>query len=90
MVEPEGSAAELEEAEQARTLYAEELRQLGAHAIAVDQVAGPRGTTYAVIAFVDREDVALPEYLELESGGQKKRVPVEARLQERFEPEGLA
>lgn len=55
----------------------------------MDRAAGSTGT-YSVVALVDREDVVLPAYLEIESGGGKKRVPVELRVEERFEPEGTA
>jgi hypothetical protein len=74
-------------ANQARTRYAESLRQLGAHAIAVDTVRRQGKSTFGVVAYFERKPSGVPRALMVTSGGRRLAVPVETRVMERFRPE---
>ena len=80
--------ATLREAELARKKFAEHLRGLGAHAVAVDQVKHRGKKTFAVIPFFEKKPrQTVPEVLEVRSAGKKVRVPAVVRIQERFKLE---
>jgi hypothetical protein len=71
----------------AREQHADYLRQLGAHAIAVDEVKRKGGKDYAVIAFFEQQPESVPRTLEVKSGKKTLEVPLVARVQEKFKPE---
>jgi hypothetical protein len=75
------------EANLARTQHADFLRQLGAHAIAVDEVKRKGDTDFAVIAFFEAKPDDVPRTLEVKSGKKTLEVPLVARVQEKFKPE---
>ena len=75
------------EAQLAREKHADFLRDLGAHAISVDEVRRKGEKTFAVVAFFEARPKGLPSELELERGGRTVRVPLAARVLERFKPE---
>lgn len=75
------------EANLARERHAEFLRQLGAHAIAVDEVKRKGDTGFAVIAFFQEKPEGVPRTLEVKSGKKTLEVPLVARVQEKFKPE---
>jgi len=82
--------ANLEEANQARNQHSDLLRKLGAHAIAVDEIKRSGRSTFAVIAFFEKEPTKdLPQSLEVKSGKQTVQVPLVARVVEKFRPEKL-
>jgi len=65
------------EAHQARTQHSDYLRDSGAHAIAVDKIERGGEDTFGVIAFYEEEPHdPLPDSLEIEQDGNKKRVPL--------------
>jgi hypothetical protein len=72
----------------ARARYAESLRRLGAHAIAVDTVRRQGKKTFGVVAYFERKPSGVPRALEVTSGGKRLAVPVATRVIERFKPEG--
>ena len=71
----------------AREQHADLLRQLGAHAIAVDEVKRKGDKDYAVIAFFEQKPSGVPRKLEVKRGKKKLEVPLVARVQEKFKPE---
>jgi hypothetical protein len=75
------------EANLAREQHADYLRELGAHAIAVDEVKRKGDTEFAVIAFFEEKPKAVPRTLEVKSGRKTLEVPLVARVQEKFKPE---
>jgi hypothetical protein len=88
------SMASLNEAEKAREQQSEYLRNLGAHAIAVEPVkARPRkeeqaGGGFVVVAYFDRKPAhPLPESLEVKSGKKRMKVPLMLRLAPKFQLE---
>jgi len=69
------------EAHAAREQHSDYLKDSGAHAIAVDKIHGGGADTFGVIAFYEKEpDVPLPDSLEIEQDGNKKRVPLAAMI----------
>jgi hypothetical protein len=69
------------EANKARAEHSDYLRKLGAHAILVDKVKRGKQDTFGVIAFCEHEPSgAVPDELEIESGGEKKKVPFAVRV----------
>ena len=65
------------EAHRAREQHSDFLKDSGAHAIAVDRIARGGENTFGVIAFYEKAPAApLPDSLEIEQDGQKKRVPL--------------
>ena len=72
---------------QRRPRNAERLRTLGAHAIAVDEVTHRGKRTFGIIAYFEREPERLPETLEVKCGKKSVRVPLVAKVSERFRPD---
>ncbi len=69
------------EANQAREKHSKYLRKLGAHAILVDRVGRGKKAAFGVIAFCEEEpSEPVPDELEIESGGEKKKVPFAVRV----------
>lgn len=69
------------EANQAREKHSDYLRKLGAHAILVDKVRRGKKDTFGVIAFCEKKPSELvPSELEIESGGEKKKIPFAVRV----------
>ena len=69
------------EANKAREKHADFLRKLGAHAILVDKIRRGGENTFGVIAFVaEKPSEPLPDELEIESGGEKKKIPLALRV----------
>lgn len=75
------------EANLARGQHADFLRQLGAHAIAVDEVQRKGDKGFAVIAYFEERPAGVPRTLEVKSGKKTLEVPLVARVQEKFKPE---
>lgn len=76
------------EANMAREQYSEFLRDLGAHAIAVDEIKRKGEKTFGVIAFVpEKPDKPIPDMLEVTSGKRTLKVPLAVRVEEKFKPE---
>ena len=74
------------DANMARDQHGEFLRRLGAHAIAVDEVA-PDGKTFGVVAFFQKKPDGVPSVLPVKRGKRTLQVPLVARVQEKFKPE---
>jgi hypothetical protein len=82
--------ANLEEAELARRQCSDYLRELGAHAIAVDERKLRGGKTFSVVAYFDKKpSVPVPQFLEVKSGKKTLKVPLTVRIVEKFRPEKL-
>jgi hypothetical protein len=65
------------EAHAAREQHSDYLKASGAHAIAVDKITGGGADAFGVIAFYEKQpDGPLPDSLEIEQDGNKKRVPL--------------
>src|SRR5262249_27104531 len=79
-----GVMATEREAELAREQHADDLRRLGAHAIAVDEVGQPGDKDYAVMAYFENNPTGIPSTLEVKSGKKKLTVPLVARVQQKF------
>lgn len=76
------------EANAAREHYSDFLRDLGAHAIAVDEVRRGGEKTFAVVAyFEEKPSESLPKSLEVKSGGKELEVPLAVKVVEKFRPE---
>jgi hypothetical protein len=75
------------EANLAREQHSDYLRELGAHGIAVDQVKRKGEKSFAVIAFFEQPPQDLPEKLEVKKGKRTLKVPLVARVMERFKAE---
>jgi hypothetical protein len=71
----------------ARKQHSDFLRDLGAHAIAVDEVRLKGERTFAVIAFFEEKPDRAPSTLEVKSGKRTLKVPLIARVMEKFRPE---
>ncbi len=70
-----------EEAHQARQEHSDYLKDLGAHAIAVDQIKRGGKNTFGVIAYYEKEPTKpVPETLEIKRGGKSKKVPLAKRI----------
>jgi hypothetical protein len=77
-----------EEANLAREQYSDFLRELGAHAITVDEIKRKGEKTFGVIAMVeDKPDKPVPDVLEVTKGKKTLRVPLAIRIREKFKPE---
>lgn len=73
--------ATLKEANKAREAHSKFLRDSGAHAILVDKIKRSRSEdAYGVIAFYQKLPDDLPDTLEIEISGKKKKVPLKARV----------
>ena len=69
------------EANKAREKHSDYLRKIGAHSILVDKIKRGKENTFGVIAFVEAEpSEPLPDELEIESGGEKKKIPFAIRV----------
>lgn len=76
------------DANEARTEHSEFLRQLGAHAIAVDEVKRGGEKTFAVVAYLEEKPTSpVPKRLEVRRGKKKVEVPLAIKKVERFRPE---
>lgn len=76
------------EADLARERHSDFLRELGAHAVGVDEVRRGGEKTFAVIAyFEERPAESLPKTLEVKSGGRTFEVPLALKVEEKFRPE---
>jgi hypothetical protein len=75
------------EANLAREQYSNFLRDLGAHAIAVDEVKRQGQKTFAVVAFFTQQPDDVPATLEVKKGKTTLEVPLVARVIEKFKPE---
>jgi len=71
----------------ARERHSRYLRSLGAHAIAVDQVARKGRRTYGVVAFFDKPPRSIPETLPIKAGRKTVTVPLVVRKAQRFKLE---
>ena len=72
------------EANLAREKFSDQLRKLGAHAMAVDQVSHKGKKTFAVIAFVEGELKENSLTLDIDVGDKKVTVPLVVKKSERF------
>ena len=69
------------EANKAREKHSDFLRKLGCHSILVDKVKRGKESTFGVIGFCEkRPSGPLPDELEIESGGEKKKIPFALRI----------
>lgn len=75
------------EAKLARERHSDELHDLGAHAIAVDQIQRKGEKTFAVIAFFEEKPEKVPHKLTVKNGKRTLEVPLVARVSEKFKPE---
>lgn len=75
------------EANLGREQYSDFLRELGAHAIAVDEVSRKGEKTFAVVAYFEKKPQDAPPTLKVRSGKRTVEVPLAARVMERFKPE---
>jgi hypothetical protein len=78
------------EANLAREEHADYLRRLGAHAIAVDEVKQDGDNNFGVIAFFEEKPDDVPHTLEVKHGRKTLKVPLVARVQEKFKPESAS
>ena len=76
------------EANIARDKFSVELKELGAHAISVDEVERNGKKTFAVVAFFEKKANAdKRDSLELSVGKKKLNVPLVIRIEEQFKIE---
>ncbi len=76
------------EANAAREQHSELLRQLGAHAIAVDEVKRGGEKTFAVVAYCEEKPTGpVPKQLAIKRGKRTVEVPLAFKKVERFRPE---
>lgn len=75
------------EANLAREQHADFLRALGAHGITVDEIKRKGEKSFAVIALFDDEPEQVPDTLEIKTRNKTLRVPLVARVKEKFRPE---
>lgn len=75
------------EANRAREQYADLLRSLGAHSIAVDEMSRRGKKAFAVIALFEEKPPGVDRDLEVKVGKRTVKVPLIARQIERFRPE---
>jgi hypothetical protein len=69
------------EAHRAREQHSDYLRDLGAHAIAVDKIKRGGEDTFGVIAYYEKKPSdSVPDSLEIEHNGKKKKVPLTMRI----------
>lgn len=71
----------------AREQHSKVLRNLGAHAIAIDEIKRQGKKTFGVIAFFERKPAKIPQTLEVKSGNRTLEVPLVARVSERYKLE---
>ena len=75
------------EANLAREQHSDFLRNLGAHGITIDEVKRKGAASFAVVAFFESKPDDVPSELEIKSGKEIRRVPLVARVTEKFKPE---
>jgi len=75
------------EANLAREQYSDFLRELGAHAIAVDEVKQKGEETFAVIASFEKKPEKAPKTLEVRRGRRTVNVPLVVRAAEKYQLE---
>jgi hypothetical protein len=76
------------EANIAREQFSQFLRDLGAHAIAVDEIKSGGRKSFAVVAyFAEKPAGDIPKSLEIKSGKKSLEVPLAVRVMEMFSPE---
>ena len=75
------------EAQLARDKHSALLRELGAHAIAVDEIRRKGEKTFGVIAFFEKKPEGVPAILEVKRGNRTLQVPLVARAMEKFRAE---
>ncbi|HKQ03767.1 MAG TPA: hypothetical protein VJ464_01445 [Blastocatellia bacterium] len=69
------------EANKAREAHSDFLRKSGAHAILVDKVKSSQSKdTFGVVAFYEELPDELPDDLEIEIHGKKKKVPLKGKV----------
>ena len=76
-----------QQANTARNIHADQIRNLGAHGIGVDQVKVGNKKTFAVIAFTEKPIPGLPKTLPVKTGTQTLEVPLVTRISAPFKPE---
>jgi hypothetical protein len=67
--------------------YSDFLRNLGAHAIAVDEINRKGEKTLAVVPFSEKEPDDVPSILEIKSSNKTLEIPLVARVMEKFRAE---
>lgn len=72
--------ATLQEANKAREVHSDYLQKLGAHAILVDKIRDKGKETFGVIALCENSPNQVPDSLEIETAGKKKRVPLRTKV----------
>lgn len=75
------------DANKAREEYSELLQSLGAHAIGVDEIKKKDKRTFAVIAYMKKQNPDLPGHLTVSAGNKKVMVPLVAKIADKFEAE---
>ncbi len=75
------------EADLAREQHSDTLRELGAHAIEVNEVRTKGEPTFAVIAHFERKPERVPNVLTIKRGKKTMEVPLIARVSPKFRPE---
>lgn len=75
------------QADLARDQHSSMLRELGAHAIAVDKVKSKKEADFAVIAFFEKKPKDIPATLPVKMGKKVIDVPLIAQIAEKFRPE---
>ena len=75
------------EANLAREQHSDDLRKLGAHAIAVDPVKRGGEETYAVIASFETKPEDAPKTLEVKRGRKTVKVPLVVRVEGKYQLE---
>lgn len=76
-----------EDANTAREQYADDLTDLGAHAIGVDEINIKGKKTFAVIMYTEELNKKIPEFLVINKGNEQLNVPLKIQLSETFKPE---
>lgn len=73
------------EANLAREQHSDSLRDMGAHAMIVDEVKRGGESTYAVVALFEKKPANAPKVLEVVKGNSKVKVPLVVRAAKKFE-----
>jgi hypothetical protein len=76
-----------ETARMARDMHFEHLQKLGAHTLAVDTIKGKNKNSYGIIAFVEDNNIKLPNSVEVSKGNFTAKVPVVVEHSVKFKPE---
>lgn len=75
------------EADQAREQHSDYLRDLGAHGITIDEVRHKGEKSFAVVAMFEKKPADMPDELNVTSGKKTLKVPLVARVSQKFKPE---